>query len=159
MIMAQVRPPGISSLERWLPNEKPANVNLCKIVQMQDRSKPVKYDVQQETYNGSKKLLMPPEQAVHHVPPLSLLASQAITKQRALENDFAFLQDIHTESKFPEHNGYNTRLCRQADMLRQPHTKVAFLPQLVDRPPLTLIPSKPQSRRACHLPELQVRTF
>ena len=77
---------------------------------------------------------MPPEQAVHHVPPLSLLASQATTKRRTLENDFAFLQDIHTESKCSEHNGYNTRLCRQADMLSQPHTKVAFLPPLVDRP-------------------------
>ena len=74
---------------------------------------------------------MPPEQAVHHVPPLP---SQAITKQRALENYFPILKDIHTESKCPEHNGYNTRLCRQADMLPQPHTKVAFLPPLVDRP-------------------------
>jgi len=101
---------------------------------MQHRSKPVQYDVQQETYNGPKKPLMPPEQAVHHVPPLSLLTSQAITKQRALENDFAFLQDIHTESKCPEYNGYNTRLCRQAGMLPQPYTEVAFLP-LVDRPP------------------------
>ena len=118
---------------------------------MQDRSKLVKYYVQQDMYNGTKKALVPPEQAVHHVPPLSLLASQAITKQQALENYFAFLKDIHTESKCPEHNGSNTRLCRQADMLPQPHTKVAFLPSLVE--------SKPQSRGACHLPELQVRTF
>ena len=65
---------------------------------MEDHSKKVKYDVQQEAYTGPKKPLMTPEQAVHHVPPLSLLASQAIAKQRALENDFAFLQDIHTES-------------------------------------------------------------
>ena len=105
---------------------------------MQDRSKPVKYDVHQETYNGPNKPLIPPppppEQAVHHLPPLSLLASQATTKQRALENEFAFLQDIRTESKCPEFNGYNTRLCRQAGMLSQPHPEVALLP-LVDRPP------------------------
>ena len=101
---------------------------------MRDRSNPVKYDVQQEAYNGPKKPLMPPEQAVHHVPPLSLLAFQAITKQRTLENYFAILKDIHTELKCPEHNGYNTRLCRHADMLPQPHTKVAFLRPLVDRP-------------------------
>ena len=126
---------------------------------MQDRSKPVKYDVQQETYNGSKKLLMPPEQAVYHVPPLSLLASQAITKQRALENYFAILKDIHTESKCPEHNGYNTRLCRQADMLPQPHTKVAFLPPFVDRPSAHPDNIKTAIERGLHLPELQVRTF
>ena len=129
MIMAQVRPPDFSSPDEVAPKRK-----TIKRQPMQDRSKPVKYDVQQETYNGPKKPLMPPEQAVHHVPPLSLLASQAITKQRALENYFPILKDIHTESKCPEHNGYNTRLCRQADMLPQPYTKVAFLPPLVDRP-------------------------
>ena len=109
MVMAQVRPPGISSLGEVAPKRKTTKRQL-----MQDRSKPVKYDVQQETYNGPKKPLMPPEQAVHHVPPLSLLASPAITKQRAMETEFAFLQDIHMVSKCPEFNGYNTRLCRQA---------------------------------------------
>ena len=112
MIMAQVRPPDISSPGEVAPKQK-----TIKRQTMQDRSKLVKYDVQQETYNGPKKPLMPPEQAVHPVPPPSLLASQATTKQRVLENDFVFLKCIHTESKCPEHNGYNTRLCRQADML------------------------------------------
>ena len=82
------------------------------------------YDVQQETYNGPKKPLMPPEQATHYVPPLSPLASKAITKQWTLENEFAFLQDIHTKTNCPEYNGYNTRQCRQAGMLPQPHTEV-----------------------------------
>ena len=48
-----------------------------------------------------------------------------------MENEFAFLQDIHTESKCPEYNGYITGLCRQTD---KPHTEVALLP-LIDRPP------------------------
>ena len=122
----------------------------------QDRSKLVKYDVQQETYNGPKKLLMPPEQAVHHVPPQSLLASQAITKQRALENYFAFLKDIHTE--------LNTTAIT-LDCVAKPTCSLNHIPKspsyhhsLTD-PLLTLIPSKPQSREACHLPELQVMTF
>ena len=50
-----------------------------------------------------------------------------------MENEFAFLQDIHTNTNCPEHNGYNTRQCRQAGMLPQPHTEVALLP-LIDRP-------------------------
>ena len=128
MIMAQVRPSGISSLDEVAPKRK----TIKQL--MQDHSKPVKYDVQQERYSGPKKPLMPPEQAIHHLSPLSLLASQATTKQRALENEFAFLQDIHMESNCPEFNGYNIRLCRQAGMLPQPHTEVALLP-LVDRPP------------------------
>ena len=122
MIMAQVRPPSISSPGEMAPKRK-----TIKRQPMQDRSKPVKYGVQQETYSGFKKPLMPTGQAVHHVAPLSLLVSQAIAKHRTLENEFAFLQDIHTESKCSEYNGYITRLCRQAGMLPQPHTEVAFL--------------------------------
>ena len=77
---------------------------------------------------------MPKEQALYQVPSLSLLASQAITARRALENDFAYFQDIHTEPHCPEYNGYNTKICREAGMHPQPKTEVAFLP-LVDRPP------------------------
>ena len=65
MIMGQVRPPDSSNRGEVAPKRK-----TTKPQPMQDRSKPVKYDVQQETYNGPKKPLMPPEQAVHHVPPL-----------------------------------------------------------------------------------------
>jgi len=129
MIMAEVRPPGTVSHGDVAPKRK-----TIKRQPMQDRSKPVEYNVQLETYNGPKKPLMPQEEAVHHIPSLSLLASQTITKQRAMDNDFAFLQDIHTDSKCPEYNGYNTRLCRQAGILPQPHTEVAFVP-LIDRPP------------------------
>ena len=56
MIMAQVRPPSISNPGELVPMQK-----TIKRQPMQDRSKPVKYDVQQETYNGPKKPLMPPE--------------------------------------------------------------------------------------------------
>ena len=123
-----VRPPDISS-----PGEVAHKRKTTKRQLMQDRSNPVKYDVQQEMYNGLKKPLMPPELAAHHVPPLSLLASKAITKQRTLEKEFAFLQDIHMESKCPEYNGYITRLWRQAGMLPQSYTEVAFL-TLIERP-------------------------
>ena len=54
--------------------------------------------------------------------------------KRAVENDFVFLQDIHTQPKCPEYNEFNTRLCKEARMLPQHKTDVAFLP-LVIRPP------------------------
>jgi len=76
MIVAQVRSPSISS-----PAGLDSMQKTIKRQPMQDRSKPGKYNVQQETYNGPKKPPMPPEQATHYVPPLSPLASQAITKQ------------------------------------------------------------------------------
>jgi len=52
---------------------------------MQDRSKTIKYEVQQEKYTGPKKPSMPIEQAVKQVPRLSFLATQVNTAQRALE--------------------------------------------------------------------------
>lgn len=128
MIMAKVRLPGNASLD-VVPKRK-----TIKRQPTQDRSKPIKYDVQQETYDGPKKPPMPPEQAINQVPPLSFLTAQVISVRRALENDFAFFQDIFADQKCPEYNGYNTRLCREAGMLPQPKTEVAFL-SLIDRPP------------------------
>ena len=130
MIMAQGRLPSNVS-----PDEVVTMRKVIKQQPMQDHSKPIKYEVQQERYDGPKKPPMPMEQAVKQVPCLSFLDTKVITAQRALENDFAFFQDIHTsESKCPEYNGYNTRLCSEAGMLPQPQTNVVFLP-LVDRPP------------------------
>ena len=145
MTMTQVRPPSISS-----PGGLDSHAENHQTQPMQGCSKPVKYDhdVQQETFNGPKKPLMPREQAARYVPPLSLLASQANTKQRALENEFAFLQDIHTKSKCPEYNGYNTRYCRHAGMLPRPHTNVAFLP-LIERSPAH--PDTIKTRSTCVL--------
>ena len=108
-----------------------------KILRRETMKDPIKYEVQQEKYTGPKKPSMPLEQAVKQVPRLSFLATQVITAQRALENDFAFFQNIHNESNCPEYNGYNTKLNRQAGMLPQPQTQVAFLP-LADRPPAHL---------------------
>lgn len=129
MIMAKVQLPGNASSDEIAPKRK-----TIKRQPMQDRSKTIKYAVQQEKYDGPKKPPMPPEQAVNQVPPLFFLAAQVISARRALENDFAFFQDIVADQKCPEYNGYNTRLCREAGMLPLPKTEVAFLP-LVDRPP------------------------
>jgi len=52
--MAQIIPPGISS-----PGEVAPKRETTKRQPMQDRSKPVKYDVHQVMNNGPKKPLMP----------------------------------------------------------------------------------------------------
>ena len=53
-----------------------------------------------------------------------------------MNNDSVFLQDIHTEPKCPEYNGFNTRqhVCQEAAMLLEPNIDVASLP-LIDPPP------------------------
>ena len=82
---------------------------------------------------------MPEERAVKEVPFLSSLATQVITAQRAVEDDFVFFQDINTVASCPEYNGYNTNQCREAGLQPQPKTKVSFLP-LIDRSLLTMAP-------------------
>ena len=66
MIMAQGRLPSNVSPDEVDPMRK-----VIKQQPMQDHSKPIKYEVQQERYNGPKKPPMPMEQAVKQVPCLS----------------------------------------------------------------------------------------
>ena len=76
MIMAQVRSPSISSPAELDPMQK-----TIKRQPMQDRSKPVKYDVQQVTYNGPKKPLVTPTTSCPLRTSSIAISSQAITKQ------------------------------------------------------------------------------
>ena len=127
MIMAQVRLPGndtdVTVKRKTIPRQR-----------MEDRSKPIMYDVPQVTYDGPKKPPMPSDIALSQVPPLWFLASQNITQRRADENDLAFFQDVITDPECPEYTGYCTRSCREAGLLPAPKTDVSFLP-LIDRPP------------------------
>ena len=136
MIMTNVQLPGNGSSDELASKRK-----TIKLQPMQDRSKPLAYVVEQETYGGPKKPPISLEHAVNKVLPLSHLATQVITARRALDNDFAFFQDVLVETKCPEYNEYNTRLCREAGMNTKPKTEVAFLP-LVNLPLLTPTPSK-----------------
>ena len=127
MIMAQVRLPGSDSqiigTKKTIPRQR-----------MEDRSKPVKYDTMEVKYDGPKKPPMPPNIALNRVPSLWFLAKQNITQHRAFESDLAFFQDVITDSKCPEYNGYNTKSCREAGMTPLPKTDVSFLP-LIDHTP------------------------
>ena len=98
---------------------------------MEDRFKLINYDTPQVKYVGPNKPPMPQHIALNQVPPLCFLVSQNISQRRASENDLVFFQNVITDPKCPEYNGYNTRSCREAGVLPQPKT---FLP-LIDRPP------------------------
>ena len=63
-----------------------------------------------------------------------MLHHQKVSRKRAAENYFAFIQEVITNDKCPEFNGYNTKLCREQGHSLAPKTKVVYLP-LIDKPP------------------------
>lgn len=110
-----------------------------RCVKKEDMVEPLKYDVDIERYNGPKKPPMPQNTPKLSVQPLCMLAQQVISKGRASEMDFAFLQDMNNTIDCPEYNGYNTRAARQQGHSAQPKTKAVYLP-LID-----MIPSHPDT--------------
>jgi len=105
----------------------------------EEMSEPIEYDISVQRYNGPKKPKMPQAAAVKFVLPLRLLAQQVVSRQRAEEVDFAFMQDVVHQPNCPEYNGYNTSLARNQGRSPQPKTKTVYLP-LID-----LVPSHPDT--------------
>ena len=100
---------------------------------------PLEYDVEIERYNGPKKPPVQQNTPKRSVQPLRMLAQQVISKGRASEMDFAFLQDMNNTLDCPEYNGYNTgAACRQGHSA-QPKTKAVYLPLI------GMIPSHPDT--------------
>lgn len=69
----------------------------------EDMGEPLEYDVEVQRYNGPKKPPMPQNNAKRSVQPLRMLAQQIISKRRASELDFAFLQDMVKTPDSPEY--------------------------------------------------------
>ena len=63
-----------------------------------------------------------------------MLHHQEVSRKRAAENDFAFIQEVITADKCPEFNGYNTKHSREHGHSLAPKTNVVYLP-LIDKPP------------------------
>ena len=63
-----------------------------------------------------------------------ILHHQEISRKRAAENDFAFLQDVISIDGCVEFNGYNTKMCREQGHSLAPKTRIVYLP-LIDKPP------------------------
>ena len=73
----------------------------------------LQYDVEIEIYYGPKKPPMPQNTPKRSVQPLRMLAQQLLSKGRASEMEFAFLQDMNNTLDCPEYNGYNNRAARR----------------------------------------------
>ena len=77
---------------------------------------------------------MPEYAAKNVILPLKILSRIIISKERAMHNDFAFLNDVISYENIPEFNGYNTKLCRQSRHIMSPRNKAVYMP-LIDTPP------------------------
>ena len=99
-----------------------------------DMHKPL-HDEEDESYyrvyDGPKKPRMP---CVSMSNRTDTDERQRISHERAKEHDFAFFKDVILSDDCPEHNGYNTRLCRQQGHSLKPHTEITYFP-LIDMPP------------------------
>ena len=63
------------------------------------------------------------------------MAHIVISKQRAMHN--TFFKDVISSENIPEFNGYNTNLCRLAELSVSPRNKAVCMP-LIDIPPADL---------------------
>ena len=91
-------------------------------------------------YNGPKKTDMPEAWCERRVPPLKVLASQAVSLFRAHDIDHHFLQEIvDNESCTPEYNGFNVALARNHGHSVKPATTA------INTPLIDITPSDPDT--------------
>jgi hypothetical protein len=115
-------------------NETVVKEDTIRRIKKEEMVEPIEYEVEVQRYNGPKKPPMPQNTPKQSVQPLRILAQQEISKGRASEMDFAFLQDIVNIPDSPEYNGYNTAAARQQGLSAQPRIKAVYLP-LIDMIP------------------------
>ena len=108
--------------------------NKIKRLKKTEMSENVLPDVPVHYYEGPKKPEMPYHAATHSPLPLSILASQRISVDRARETDFQFLEDIISVPNTPEFGGYNTGCSRKQGHATKGRTKAVYLP-LIDMAP------------------------
>ena len=103
---------------------------------IEDRCKPVNFEVPEVTCEGPKQLSMPSHIALKQIPSLSFLCSKILSVRRASELDFTFMKDMLSLDACPEWSGYNTRQTRAAGMTVKPEARVVYLP-LINKVPST----------------------
>ena len=79
-----------------------------------DMSQQTDFELPIQRYQGPKKVPMPDNCSKKFVPPLKVLCSCIIAKERA---DFLFMSEINSNDNCPEFNGFNTSVAREQDRL------------------------------------------
>ena len=99
-----------------------------------DMSQQIDFELPIQRYQGPKKVPMPDNCSKKFVPPLKVLSSCIIAKERAEELDFSFMSEINSNDNCPEFNGFNTSVAREHGHALKPKTQAVYLP-LIDMPP------------------------
>jgi len=111
--------------------ETTVTIETIKRVTLSEKSQPLEYKTEIKRYQGPKKPHMPEDKSKKHVLPLSVLAKKAVSRSHEQESDFAFLQAVLCTPKYPEYNGYNTRIATEQGHTVRCKTKADYLP-LID---------------------------
>ena len=93
-----------------------------------EMSQPIKCDIPFMQYTGSKKPPMPTAATMRFEPSEKLKNAVSVSVRRSHQIDFVFMHNILYVPNTPEHNGYNTRLCREAGMTPATKSAVRYLP-------------------------------
>ena len=99
-----------------------------------DMSQQIYFELPIQHYQRPKKVPMPDNCSKKFVPPLKVLCSCIIAKERAEELDFSFMSEINSNDNCPEFNGFNTSVAREQGQALKPKTQAVYLP-LIDMPP------------------------
>ena len=99
-----------------------------------DMSQQIDFELSIQRYQGPKKVPMPDNCSEKFVPPLKVLCSCIIEKERAEELDFSFMSEINSNDNCPEFNGFNTSVAREQGQALKPKTQAVYL-ALIDMSP------------------------
>ena len=116
------------------PDENQNILSTIPRVSKEDMSQQIDFELPIQRYQGPKKVPMPDNCSKKFVPPLKVLCSCIIAKERAEEHDFSFMSEINSNDNCPEVNGFNTSVAREQGQALKPKTQVVYLP-LIDMPP------------------------
>ena len=85
-------------------------------------------------YTGPKKPDMPVEACWKFKPSDALKQAVPVSLSRAKELDFDFLLNVVDKPGTPEHNGFNTRVCRETGMMPASKSAVRYMPLINMKP-------------------------
>ena len=96
-------------------------------------------------FHGDRKPKMPEKYAMKIIPSLAYLAQTIISRHRADEGDFVFLEQASGDEMIPEYSGFNVKRAREAGKLQEPKTKLMYTPFL------DMLPSEPDTMKTAML--------
>ena len=130
LLLTQMTNAGTPQIE-----DHPPTVPVIRPISKAEMNDHIASPISVHRYHGPKKPDMPANCCNRIVPPLAVLASQAVSLSRAHDIDHHFLREvIDNPSCTPEYNGFNVMLARNQAHSAMPATTAIYTP-LIDMTP------------------------